>query len=93
MKIQFSFSTETIDEFCKKYKCKPHEISIVLKTSLSGDKGSRFYRDIEGGSEKFDLDAWLISQSPATLLTRRAEALTKVKKVTPTKKESLQSTL
>jgi len=92
MKVQFSFSTEAIKKFCKEYNCNPHEVSIVLKTSFSGDRESKYFRDISGG-EKFDLDSWLISQSPATLITRRAEALTKVKKVTPISEEPIQSKL
>lgn len=90
MKIQFSFSADTVDEFCKEYKCKPNEISIILKTSFSNDKESRFYRDF--GAEPFDLNAWLVSQSPTTLMTMRSEALTKVK-FTPEKKEVTQTTL
>lgn len=80
MKVQFSLSGEVIEKFCKDYKCKPNEISIILKTSFSGDKESRFYRDF--GSEPFDLNAWLVSQSPTMLMTKRSEALTKIKKIT-----------
>ncbi len=59
--------------FCQENDCLYKDIQAVIVAFLRKDLESPHYRVI-GGGEKFDIDNFLISKSPAELLTLRSNA-------------------
>jgi len=79
MKMELQLDPVLVKNFCEENNCKPYQIREVLMSFLKKDTESTNYRNI--GSSNFDLDSFLISQSPAGLLTLRANALTNKKRI------------
>ena len=82
MKIELDLTKPAIEKFCKDFKCSKEDIEPILMAYFNNDTEYRNYRKL---GETFDVDNFLLTHSPAVLLTMRTNAMSKRKVFVPDK--------
>ena len=81
--IGFNLNYEDGITMCAYLRCEKKELAKVLKAIGLKEKDSKYYRELGSTvvveETKFDIDNWLLTHSPAQILTMRANALAKPK--------------